>query len=164
MATTESFLAVITRSFAIFCLILGIVLTGWAVLQLLPGQPSASMVEDTHSSLNWVKDHDQALAQAKQLGKPVFMDFYADWCIPCREMDKIFANAEVQKELERFVIAKLDCTQSTNSAAIIKRDKYNAPYMPFLLFFDRQGNRLREQEFHGYTDLQTFLAALRSIK
>ena len=59
----------------------------------------------------WVKFSNEALESAKANGKPVIIDFYADWCIPCKELDKFtFTNKEVIDQFKNFVTLKADLT------------------------------------------------------
>ena len=63
----------------------------------------------------WNLDLDQAFTKAKEEGKPLFVDFFATWCLPCLEMEaKTFSDDKVQQLLvHRFVPLKIDCTQET---------------------------------------------------
>ncbi|WP_271274468.1 protein-disulfide reductase DsbD [Aliamphritea hakodatensis] len=83
---------------------------------------------------------DQILNTARQNNQPVMLDFYADWCISCIELDNItFVDAGVQQSLKPFISVKIDVTANdADSKALYKRYSVIGP--PALIFYDNQGN------------------------
>ena len=83
---------------------------------------------------------DQILNTARQNNQPVMLDFYADWCISCVELDNItFVDAGVQQSLKSFISVKVDVTANdADSKALYKRYSVIGP--PALIFYDKQGS------------------------
>ncbi len=104
---------------------------------------------------------EQRLAQSQ--GKVVMLDFYADWCVSCKEMERnTFNDAAVQTELNSMVTLQIDMTQ--NSAAdkdLLKRFGLYGP--PAILFFDAQGHEITDLRVVGYQDAPTFLRTLQTV-
>lgn len=99
---------------------------------------------------------DQFLAQAKEQKKFVLLDFYADWCISCKEMElNTFANPEVNQELQKFVLLQADVTKnSSENQALMKRFGLFGP--PGILIFDLNSEELKDQRVIGYMPPQRF--------
>jgi len=106
---------------------------------------------------------DAQLTKAKQEQKIVLLDFYADWCISCKEMEvNTFTNTEVSKELKQFVLLQADVTaNSTENQALLKRFGLYGP--PGILFFDQSSGEQKDQRVIGYMPPQRFLEQLRRI-
>lgn len=108
-----------------------------------------------------VAELDGRIAQAN--GKTVMLDFYADWCISCKEMERYtFTDAKVQAKLKNAVLLQIDVTaNSDEDKVLLKRFELFGP--PAILFFDAQG---REQDGHrmiGYQDARQFLQLLKNV-
>jgi thiol:disulfide interchange protein DsbD len=99
---------------------------------------------------------DQFLAQAKGQKKFVLLDFYADWCISCKEMElNTFANPEVNQELQKFVLLQADVTKNTpENQALLKRFGLFGP--PGILIFDINSEELKDQRVIGYMPPERF--------
>jgi thiol:disulfide interchange protein DsbD len=116
--------------------------------------------------LSFVVIHTQAeldsqLRQAKQEQKIVLLDFYADWCISCKEMEiNTFANSEVSKELKQFILLQADVTtNSPDNQALLKRFGLYGP--PGILFFNLNSEEQKDQRVIGYMPPQRFIERLK---
>ena len=105
---------------------------------------------------------DAQLSKAKEEKKLVLLDFYADWCISCKEMEvNTFANPEVSKELKQFVLLQADVTaNSSENQALLKRFGLFGP--PGILIFDQNSQEQKDQRVIGYMPPQRFVERLRS--
>lgn len=104
---------------------------------------------------------DARIAQAN--GKTVMLDFYADWCISCKEMERYtFTDAKVQAKLKNAVLLQIDVTaNSDEDKALLKRFELFGP--PAILFFDAQGREQDSRRVIGYQDAGQFLQLLKYV-
>ncbi len=111
----------------------------------------------------WITNYEEGMKKAREENKPVIIDFYADWCLPCKQIEsQIFKNHQFIDASQRFIKIKLDCTLPSSEGAIIKNQKYNSPYMPYIVFYDAKGNK-SEEEIRGYTSLTEMLEIINKI-
>jgi thiol:disulfide interchange protein DsbD len=95
---------------------------------------------------------DAQLAAARSAGRPVLVDFYADWCISCKELEKrTFADPEVIRTLEPAHLIRVDVT---DDSALLQRFGLVGP--PTLLFFNRVGTELKARRIVGFVDASRF--------
>jgi thiol:disulfide interchange protein DsbD len=108
-----------------------------------------------------VAELDAALASSR--GKPVLLDFYADWCVSCREMEKkTFADARVRERLDGMLLLRADVTANDNQdKALLKRFGLFGP--PGIILFDTHGRELSGARVIGYQDPVTFLDSLAPL-
>lgn len=99
-------------------------------------------------------DMQQALSKAKAEGKPVMLDFYADWCLACKEMDNnVFPDPAVQRKLSKYVLLRADVTANdADTTAIEKYFGVIAP--PTILFFDANGQEIPNSRIVGEVSIQ----------
>ncbi len=111
------------------------------------------------------RDLDRALAEAKRQGKPVLLDFYADWCVSCKEMERYtFSDPEVAAEMQRFLLLQADVTANDAEDQALLQGRFGLPGPPAILFFDAQGRELRDRRAVGFLSKDEFLPLLRSIQ
>jgi thiol:disulfide interchange protein DsbD len=114
------------------------------------------------AEVEWQK-YDKATVAAK--GKPVIIDFYADWCIPCKELDqKTFGDAAVHAELDRFVRVKANLTNDQDPLVQQLTKEYAIVGVPTILFIDSTGREVAASRLTGFEDPKPFLARLKQIK
>lgn len=110
-----------------------------------------------------VDELDTALAAARQAGKPVMVDFYADWCVSCKEMERFtFSDTTVRSKLGNAVLLKADVTKNNaDDRALLKRFGLFGP--PGTIFFDAQGKELHALRVIGYQNSERFIETLRGV-
>ncbi|HXE37469.1 MAG TPA: protein-disulfide reductase DsbD, partial [Azonexus sp.] len=96
-------------------------------------------------------------------GRPVMLDFYADWCVSCKEMERFtFADRTVQAKLAGFTLLKADVTANTDDhKALLARFGLFGP--PGILFFDARGKEITNVRVVGYQDAARFLQSLNRV-
>lgn len=106
---------------------------------------------------------DAQLIKAKQDHKLVLLDFYADWCISCKEMEiNTFANPEVSETLKQFVLLQADVTaNSQENQALLKRYGLFGP--PGILIFNLNSQEQADQRVIGYMPPQRFIERLQKL-
>jgi thiol:disulfide interchange protein DsbD len=96
-------------------------------------------------SFTWLHSEAEALALAKAEGRPVIIDFWAEWCTACKELDKIaWSDPRVKAAAARFVAVKVDATETTDEVERLAA-KYDVPGMPTVIFIDAQGREVRQR-------------------
>ncbi|WP_321927075.1 protein-disulfide reductase DsbD [Burkholderia sp. BCC1998] len=97
-------------------------------------------------------------ALLKTSGQPVMLDFYADWCVSCKEMEHLtFTDSRVQARLAQLHLVRADVTANNpDDQALLKRFNLFGP--PGIIFFDRNGNEIGRVV--GYQAAETFLRSL----
>jgi thioredoxin:protein disulfide reductase len=106
------------------------------------------------------------LAQLQQrvqsAGRPVMLDFYADWCVSCKEMEKLtFSDERVRSRLAQALLLQADVTANSDAdRELLKRFRLFGP--PGIIFFDAQGREIDGLRVIGYQDADRFLASLQA--
>jgi len=103
---------------------------------------------------------DVELQQAQLEGMPVMLDFYADWCVVCKEMEVYtFSDPLVQKTLAQFTLLKVDVTNNDeHHKAFLKQFDLFGP--PATLFFNVDGTEIKSHRLVGFVKADAFVAHL----
>jgi thiol:disulfide interchange protein DsbD len=106
-------------------------------------------------------DLDSAVKQAA--GRFILLDFYADWCVACKEYEQFtFSDPQVQKLLNNVILLKADVTQNNaDDAELLARFHLFGP--PGILFFDQHGHEMPTLSVIGYQDASHFLVTLNNV-
>lgn len=110
--------------------------------------------------VNNIAELNLQLSQAKLAGKPVMLDFYADWCVACKEFEKYtFHQQEVAQKLQNFVLLQADVTKNQpQDIELLKA--MNVLGLPTIDFWNAQGERVSNARISGFMPADRFLAHL----
>lgn len=123
----------------------------------ITGAVNWALTPDQH--LEWMHDEEAAFARARAEGKGVMVDFAADWCTPCAELELTFANPEVFDILAaNYVPLKFDVSKGTDEDQA-RQEKYGAETLPAVIFMDASGKEMGR--VNRYLEPREFLQILR---
>ncbi len=124
-----------------------------AILRAQAASSAPAAAETKFQRVASVEELDQILKTAT---RPVMLDFYADWCISCKEMERFtFADPAVARRLEGFQLIQADVTANSDAdKALLKRFKLFGP--PGIIFFDATGAERKNLRVVGFQNAETF--------
>ncbi|EJL6735269.1 protein-disulfide reductase DsbD [Vibrio alginolyticus] len=110
-----------------------------------------------------VADLEEQLALAKAAGKPVMLDFYADWCVACKEFEKYtFHDPSVEAKLQDFVLLQADVTK--NQVQDIELLKHMSVLgLPTIEFWDASGEHVSNARLTGFMQAEPFLEHIKQF-
>ena len=131
-----------------------------APLAQLSGKP-AHEAPLAFQRIKTVQQLDAVLAQTG--GKTAMLDFYADWCVSCKEMEKLtFVDPQVRAKLANTVLLQVDVTANdADDKAMLKRFGLFGP--PGIILFDKQGKEIANARVIGFQDAAKFTASLSAL-
>ncbi|MEE9493364.1 MAG: protein-disulfide reductase DsbD [Gammaproteobacteria bacterium] len=120
----------------------------------------------THMAFKQIKtidDLERELKLASEQGKPVMLDFYADWCISCKELEKYtFGNADVKQATQHMTLLQADVTDNDETdKALMKHFGIIGP--PSIIFYDKQGQKRPELQLVGFKKPGEFIAHIAGL-
>jgi thiol:disulfide interchange protein DsbD len=146
-------------------LLIGVLSGNRDMLQPLSGLRAEAKAAGVESiKFERVKNVAELESRLKQAsGKVVMLDFYADWCVSCKELERFtFGDAKVQAKLRDVVLLQADVTaNSEDDKALLKKFGLFGP--PGIIFFDNSGKELSDARVIGYEPPEKFIATLDAI-
>lgn len=116
-------------------------------------------------AVQWSKYDPKAIEAAAASSKPVIIDFYADWCIPCKELDqKTFSDARVAAELGRFVRIKADLTMTEDATTKELTRTYGIAGVPTIVFIGSDGKEVSSLRLTGFEGPEKFLERAKKVR
>lgn len=116
--------------------------------------------------VDWNSYYEDVLNEARELKKPVIIDFYATWCAPCRELEDItFHDAAVVKQAESdFIMIKVDVTKGGNPFHERLLKQYEVKGVPTVVFLDRDGKEREDLRLVDFLPPDLFLGRMAELK
>ena len=117
-------------------------------------------------SVNWHPYSDRILAESIEKNKPVIIDFYANWCAPCRELDEVtFHHPDIVKLSQNdFVMVKVDLTKKDGRNYDRLLNEFNVKGVPTVVFLDVLGNERSDLRMVDFLPPDEFLNRMVSLK
>ena len=116
-------------------------------------------------TIDWTPYSEEALAEAQAAGKPVLMDFWAAWCIPCLELDRVtFTDERVIRATDDFARIKVDLTHYDSPEAKALRERFEVAGVPTLVFLDENGEEISQARVVGFMGPDPFLERVDTVK
>jgi thiol:disulfide interchange protein DsbD len=113
-------------------------------------------------SPDWKEFSDELYQDALNSNKKIMIDFYADWCIPCKEYDALtFTDERVLALSKEFLNIKVDMTKTLSDETEKLRNKFNIVGMPTILFFNSEGEEV--ERITGFLNADEFLKIMEGI-
>jgi len=141
------------KGFRTFKIIFSIIILGLSIYTLIPTEKN---------ELEWKKFTIENYETSLKNNERMVIDFYADWCIPCKELDKLtFSDKRVVKEFGRFTIYKVDMTQNNDINEQLRK-RFDVIGMPTVLVIDSNGKEVKR--LTGFVKADEFLGYIKDLK
>ena len=153
--------------------ILMLVMAVWLLARILPTNSRpfrllhpnqvVSSEASNFQTIKSISDLNLALKQAKQQNKPVLLDFYANWCLSCKEMERIvFPAPQVKSLMSHFILLRADVTANDDQDKALEH-QFHVIAPPTFLFFAPNGQELSDARIVGQEESQTFANHLQQV-
>jgi thiol:disulfide interchange protein DsbD len=140
------------KGFRIFKIIFSVLIIAIAAYAFIP---------EDKNSVDW-KPYTEGVIPEEIDASGVIIDFYADWCIPCKELDAFtFSDPKVIEESKKFYTFKADMTKSLSDEVEALRNKYKIVGVPTVLILDSEGNEVKR--ITGFVNADEFYEMIKNI-
>ncbi|MFD2112237.1 protein-disulfide reductase DsbD [Thiorhodococcus fuscus] len=132
---------------------------------LMTGIPAQIAEHTAFQRIKTTDDLERALAEARAADRPTMLDFYADWCVSCKEMERYtFSDPAVMAEMSRFNLLQADVTANDAADRALIQERFGIPGPPAILFFDPNGAEQTGMRVVGFKPAEDFAKHLKSIQ
>lgn len=121
-----------------------------------------ALIPSEKKTPEWKPFTESAYESSLKNNEMMVIDFYADWCIPCKELDALtFSNGSVIDASRRFTMYKADLTKSDAPEVELLTQRFAIKGVPTVLIIDAKGNEV--QRITGFVNAEEFLSRLNSV-
>ncbi len=115
------------------------------------------------SAINWIGHNNQSIEQLQTRNRPILIDFYADWCAACKELDrKTFSDKDVVEMSRRFTMVRADCTSADEKCSALTK-QFEVTGLPTLVFLSSTtGEELRDLRTVGFLNPSEMLKKMEN--
>lgn len=120
--------------------------------------------EPMMGSMEWQKYEQQAYQEAVADQRPVILDFTADWCVKCKELEEItFKDSEVVQLSRNFHLFKVDLTRRNSARSERIREKFDIKGLPTIIFINEEGEEIEELRIFGFVKPDEFVKRMEKL-
>jgi thiol:disulfide interchange protein DsbD len=148
-------------------------MAGWvfAVKAFIPSHIESSLFggispaeSEVYAKPDWHKYSETLIQKAAQEGRPVIIDFKAEWCLACKELELYtFSNTKVLAAGEKFIWLEFDATKSSPELDELKK-RYEIRGLPHVVFYDSTGKWRTDLTLNGFEDAEAFYKRIQKVK
>ena len=141
------------KGFRIFKTLFSVIVLAVSIYALIPSE---------NLEPEWKKFSIDNYEASLKNNEKIVVDFYADWCIPCKELDALtFSDQRVLNEFNSFTVYKVDMTQNNETNEQLRK-RFNVIGMPTVLIIDSEGNETKR--ITGFVNADEFLLYIKDVE
>jgi len=129
-----------------------------AIVAIISGTWFLKSEKAERIEIQWQTYSPQDFDLALEEKRPILLDFYADWCIPCKELDQYtFSNPEIVRLSQNFALFKIDLTGNVTPEIQTLVEKYDIKGVPTIIFINRDGREIEDLRLLGFENADSFI-------
>ncbi|HQE95640.1 MAG TPA: thioredoxin family protein, partial [Candidatus Marinimicrobia bacterium] len=129
-----------------------------AIIAIIAGTWFLKTEKAERIEMQWQTYSLPAFESALEAKRPILLDFYADWCIPCKELNKYtFSDPEVIHLSQNFALFQIDLTGNVTPEIQTLLEKYAIKGVPTIIFINRDGREIEDLRLLGFEKADSFI-------